>query len=347
MTRSALLLVAAAWLAMMTVVVNGQVEVTASIGIAFARRSELLAEEILHAADSAMYQAKRKGGARQQVLDMGEQRQVEHRVSLGRDLRHAPAGHQLHTEYQPIVGTVDRRIVGVEALLRWRHPTLGFIAPSTVIPLAEQSGMIVDIGLWVLKQACLDLARWAGRQCNGMTMAVNVSAFQLMSPDFAVSVGDVLRATKTNPECVTLEVTESVFVQDSQRALVVLSDLKHLGVGLALDDFGTGYSSLRYLSRFPVDIVKIDQSFVVDLARNPANRAIVNAVVDLAHTLGLTVVAEGVETVDQFHEVASLGCDACQGYYFARPMSADALDATMSHRVAGLNPRLPRLSSAA
>ena len=317
----------------------GQVETTASIGIALADESHHLPEDLLHSAELAMHQAKRKGGARHQIIDMGEQRLVDERVSLQRDLRQACARDELLLEFQPIVGTVDRRIIGVEALVRWLHPSRGLVSPATLVPLAEQSGAITAIGRWVLEQACQGASTSAA--VGALPVSANVSAYQLMSPNFAATVEDVLLSTDTDPGLVTLEVTESVFLQDSQRALVVLRDLKRLGVTLALDDFGTGYSSLSYLKRFPVDVVKIDRGFVADLGKDHATRAIVSSVVDLAHALGLTVVAEGVETVQQHQEVEDLGCEACQGYYFARPMSADALDALMTHRVADGNPRLP------
>lgn len=260
-----------------------------------------------------------------------------------RDLRTACERSELRLEYQPIVSAIDGRIIGVEALVRWSHPTRGLVPPGTLIPLAEQSGCIDEIGRWVLDQACRDQRRWRGTE--ELKVSVNVSAHQLMSHDFAATVEDVLRATGTPPEVVTLEVTESVFLQDSERALVVLNDLKRLGLTLALDDFGTGYSSLSYLRRFPVDVVKIDRTFVAELGGDQASLAIVSAVVDLAHALGLTVVAEGVETPGQHREVAALGCDACQGYHFARPMPADEMDALMLDGVANGNPRLPALTA--
>jgi EAL domain-containing protein (putative c-di-GMP-specific phosphodiesterase class I) len=221
------------------------------------------------------------------------------------------------------------------------------VSPSTLIPLAEQAGLITEIGQWVLEQSCRDLRSWRDHHpTDDIAVSVNVSAHQLMSADFTASVEDVLLTTGTDPELVTLEVTESVFVRDSRHALLVLNDLKQLGVNLALDDFGTGYSSLNYLNRFPVDIVKIDQGFIADLGRDRSSHAIVSAVVTLAHALSLTVAAEGVETARQHHDVAALGCDACQGYYFARPMRAEAFDALMGQRAAGGNPRLPLLAPA-
>jgi diguanylate cyclase (GGDEF)-like protein len=318
------------------------VNTTASIGIALTGRGDHLPEEVLHDADLAMYQAKRKGGARHQLIDLGEQRLVEQRASLQRDLRGACRGGELRMEYQPIVQTADGRIVGVEALLRWAHPSRGLVSPATLIPLAEQAGLITEIGRWVLEQACRDLRGWRDRHhTDDLAISVNVSAHQLMSADFTATVEDVLLTTDTAPELVTLELTENVFVRDSQRALLVLNDLKRLGVMLALDDFGTGYSSLSYLNRFPVDIVKIDQGFVANMGHDRSSHAIVSAVVALAHALSLTVAAEGVETVRQHDDVAALGCDACQGHYFARPMPAETFDALMGHRVAGGNPRLP------
>ncbi len=309
---------------------GAELDITASVGIAFSGRGDQLSEQILEDADTAMYQAKRKGRGRHQIVDLREQDLAAERAGLLRDLGGAPARGELRTEYQPIVETCDGRVTGVEALVRWAHPSRGLVMPASLVPLAEQAGLITEIGQWVLAKACPDWQRWRNvPQTDDLTLSVNVSAHQLMSPAYAASVEAVLSATDTDPRLVTLEVTESVFVQDSDRALVVLGELKNLGVRLALDDFGTGYSSLTYLKRFPIDILKIDQGFVADLEQDQASRAIVVAVVDLAHTLGMTVVAEGVETAEQHKELASLGCDACQGYYFARPMSAGDVDALM------------------
>ncbi|MEA2826030.1 MAG: hypothetical protein QOG43_469 [Actinomycetota bacterium] len=227
---------------------SGEVDTSASIGIAFAGPDDFVPEELLHSADVAMYQAKRDGGDRQQVIDLREKRRVDDRVSLQRDLRRALARDELRLAYQPIVGTVNQRVVGAEALVRWTHPSRGEVSPAILIPLAEQGGCIAEIGRWVLDQACRDRHRWRGRsRADDIAISVNVSAHQLMGPDFTATVEDVLLDTHTDPPLLTLEVTEGVFLQDAQRALVVLSDLKRLGVVLALDDFGTGYSSLSYL----------------------------------------------------------------------------------------------------
>jgi diguanylate cyclase (GGDEF)-like protein len=318
------------------------VTVTASVGIAFSGRGDQLSEQLLQDADTAMYQAKRKGGARHQIVDLRELDRAAERTTLEHDLGGASTREEFRTDYQPIVGTSDGRITSAEALLRWDHPSHGPVAPTTFIPLAEQSGLITEMGRWVLEQACRDRLRWhQPDQRNDLKISVNVSTHQLMAPDFTETVEAVLSDTGTDPELVTLEMTESVFVQDTERALLVLNDLKDLGVTVALDDFGTGYSSLTYLKQFPIDVVKIDQGFVADLERDRASYFIVFAIVELAHLLGMTVVAEGVETVEQHHQLATLGCDYCQGYYFAHPMSADDLQSLMQESVAGGLAQLP------
>jgi diguanylate cyclase (GGDEF)-like protein len=325
-----------------------EIEITASVGIAFSGPGERLSQQLLLDADTAMYQAKRKGGSQHQIIDLREQHLADQRASLEQDLHGAAARGELRTEYQPIVNTLDGRITGVEALVRWAHPSRGLVPATVLVPLAEHSRVITEIGLWVLERACLDRRGWqSSRQSGEPMISVNVSAHQLMSPDFAATVAAVLSETDTDPKLVTLEVTESVFVQDSERAFIVLSELKSLGVRLALDDFGTGYSSLNYLKRFPIDTVKIDRAFVADLADDPASHAIVLAVVELAHALGMTVVAEGVETVEQHKHLLALGCDSCQGYYFARPMPAEDLGTLIRRGVDGGIVHLPALATAA
>ncbi len=319
-----------------------EVTISASIGIAYSDSADSNAEQLLHEADMAMYQAKNKGGGHQQLFDPREQLVSDRQAGLERDLHQAREKTQLHLEYQPIVATDDGELIGFEALLRWRHPTRGLIPPSTLIPLAEQSHLINDIGHWVLDRAWADRDRWQHLWgTDSLSMAVNVSARQLMSRGFTADVAAVLRATDTDPALLTLEITEGVFIQDSERALVVLRDLKDLGVRLALDDFGTGYSSLTYLQRFAVDIIKIDQTFIADLQADRASYAIVEAVVNLAHNLGMMVVAEGVETAEQHREVLELGCDACQGYYFARPMPAPDIQNLLPQRNGHGIPYLP------
>ncbi len=305
-----------------------QLNVSASIGIAFSGRGDQLSEHILDDADAAMYQAKRSGGGHHQVVDLRELHLADERSSLEQDLNGAATRGELHSLYQPIVASGDGRIGGFEALLRWDHPTRGIVMPSLLIPIAERSGRIFELGGWMLDEACAERRHWHDLDpAARLTISVNVSAQQLMAQDFASLVARVLEAYDTDPRLLTLEITESVFVEDAERALIVMGELKQLGVALALDDFGTGYSSLSYLKQFPIDIVKIDKAFIDDLQSDPASGAIVFAVIELAHHLGMTVVAEGVETREQHQQLTSLNCDFCQGYYFARPMSAHDADA--------------------
>jgi diguanylate cyclase (GGDEF)-like protein len=318
------------------------VAVTASVGIAFSGRGDQLSEQLLQDADTAMYQAKRQGGARHQIVDLRELDRAAERTTLEHDLGSASKRGELRTAYQPILETSDGRIASVEALLRWDHPSHGGVIPTTFIPLAEQSGVITEMGRWVLEEACRDRLHWRSPgERYDLMISINVSAHQLMAPDFTATVGSVLSGTGTDPELVTLEMTENVFVQDTDRALLVLTDLKDLGVKLALDDFGTGYSSLTYLKQFPIDVVKIDQGFIADLESDRASYFIVFAIIELAHLLGMTVVAEGVETVEQHQRLATLGCDFCQGFYFARPMSADDFQILIREPVDGGTTRLP------
>jgi EAL domain-containing protein (putative c-di-GMP-specific phosphodiesterase class I) len=243
--------------------------------------------------------------------------------------------------YQPKISLRSGRVTGVEALLRWTHPARGPVSPTVFIPFAEQSGQISELGHWVLEQACGDRQHWQQHSATDICMSVNVSAHQLMSAGFAQTVRTVLTSTATDPARLTLEVTETVFVRDEERALIVLGDLKDIGIKLALDDFGTEYSSLGYLAALPIDTIKVDQTFIAKLGDQPASQAIVSAIMRLAHSLGMTVVSEGVETARQHQTVTQLGSDWCQGFYFAKPMSASDVDALIHHQADGTGPHLP------
>ena len=306
---------------------SGEVNVTASIGVAFTGDGAQAPEDLIRDADLAMYHCKRRHAGRRQVFDLGELHLGEGHAGLEQALPGAAGRGELHLVYQPIVHAANRRVVGVEALLRWTHPHRGEVSPNVVIPLAEQSGEIIDIGRWVLEQAWTERQHWSADDASGLAMSVNVSGHQFMSSGFAAMVANVIGAGTVDPGLLTLEVTENVFVRDGERALVVVSDLKQLGVQIALDHFGTGYSSLSYLMQCRVDTVKVDQTIIAKLADNSTNRAIVTAIIQLAHGLGMTVVSEGVETLGQQRELAELGSDACQGFYFAHPMGAASLNA--------------------
>ena len=310
-----------------------EVSISASAGIAFAGPgSGLLPERLLHDADIAMYQAKRKGGHRHQILDLRASRYDQDRHELAAELAGAVRRGELRLDYQPIVSTLDGHLVGAEALIRWDHATRGVIPPVVVIPLAEASGAMADIGRWVLETACTDCRRW-GLVSTGAVIgvSVNVSAVQLMEPNFAAMVASVLERTSVTPERVTLEITEGVLLQDSTQAAAILSELRTLGVRIALDDFGTGHSPLTYLRALPVDVLKIEQGFVSGLPHDVSTHAIVTKVIELAHLLDMAVVSEGVETIEQRASLSALGSEYCQGFYFAPPMSATAVEALLHH----------------
>ncbi len=300
-----------------------ELSISASVGMAYAGPGDEISDELVDQADTAMYQAKRKGGAGHQIIDLREALHADERNNLERDLHVAFAEEQLTVAYQPIVRSMDGLITGVEALLRWQHPARGDIPPPLMVEIAEQTNLICDIGAWVLERSCRDRARWLETHPHApLDLAVNVSIRQLMSSDIGAVVTRVLDETGMDPASLVLEMTENVFIEDSERAMTILADLDELGVRLALDDFGTGYSSLSYLRRLPVDMVKIDQGFIADIGNAPSGGAIVAAVTNLAHVLGLTVTAEGVETEVQRDEVRAIGCESAQGYFYARPMPA-------------------------
>jgi diguanylate cyclase (GGDEF)-like protein len=320
------------------------VKITASIGVAVTGHDSHGAEALLHDADFSMYRNKRGRAGGHGGFDLRDLNLAGYQAGLARGLPGALDRDELHVAYQPIVDAVNGRLSGVEALLRWTHPDRGAVAPSVFIPFAEQSGQILELGKWVLQQACSDHQRWQHGRTEDIAMAVNVSPYQFMSAGFTDSVATVLDTTSTKPELMTLEVTESVLFRDQQRALVVLDQLTDLGVNLALDDFGTGYSSLGYLNRLPINTLKIDRTFIASLGHRPEAQKIVSAIIQLAHSLGMTAVSEGVETTEQHHQVVTLGCDSCQGFYFARPMPAADLDRLLQSQDAVANPRLPILT---
>ena len=319
------------------------IEITASgsIGIAFTGQGTDSPEELLLNADLAMYQSKRDRISNRDVLDLRKLHLSGHQAGLARGLSGAIGRDELHLDYQPIVESSDGRVTGVEALLRWTHPSRGPISPAIFIPFAEQSGEIIELGRWALEQACADRQVWQRHSSAEIAMSVNVSVHQFMAAGLAQTVATVLADTSTSPSLLTLEVTESVFVRDERRALIVLDELKVIGVKLALDDFGTGYSSLSYLSTMPIDAIKVDQSFVAKLTGQPRSREIVKAIIGLAHGLGMGIIAEGVETAQQHHELTQLGSDECQGFYFAKPMLATVLDALIRIQADGSSAHLP------
>ena len=315
---------------------GAEIAVSASVGVAFAGPGTEISDQLVAEADVAMYQAKRMGGARHQSIDLREAlKSIEHN-GLEADLRSAFATGKLDVAYQPIVRTSDGHVTGVEALLRWTDPDRGHVSTVSIVDVAERSGLINEIGAWVLERSCHDRSRWLRRRPDApLDVAVNISARQVVTLEFAATVESVLAATGMDPAALILEITEYVLLEDNERAWKVLGDLKDLGIRLALDDFGTGYSSLSYLRRLPIDIVKIDQGFISDIGHAPAGPAIASAVTNLAHVLGLTVTAEGVETQEQRDAVSAMGCDAAQGFFYARPMPASAIRAQLGALATG------------
>ena len=319
------------------------VSLTASVGVAFAGPGTQISDELVGAADAAMYAAKRLGGKSHQILDLRETVQPRGAVTtMERDLRTAVAHGDLDVAYQPIVRSGDGVMTGVEALVRWSHAERGRVPATSIVGAAERTGLIGEIGMWVLERSARDRSAWLARHPDAsIELSVNVSARQLMTAGYVDEVTRVLAATGLDPGALVLEVTETLFLEDSQRAVAVLADLRLLGVRLALDDFGTGYSSLSYLQRFPIDIVKIDRCFIGGVEVSGKGRAIVEAVTTMAHVLGLAVTAEGVETRSERDAVNAVGCDQAQGYFYARPMTAAAIGAHLDAMTAGEGVHLP------
>ena len=303
-----------------------------SIGLATSAMCAESGISLLRASDLAMYAAKTGGKGRCEVFSAGHHAAHLERATVRAELTEALDGDQFELHYQPIVDVSSQVIVGFEALLRWRHPERGLISPLQFIPLAEETGLIVPIGRWVLQEATKQAAAWQNRSPLGrLRMSVNVSVRQFQHPDLVNDVAEALCASGLDPKLLTLEITESLFAQDTEETTRKIELLKGLGVRLALDDFGTGYSSLSYLRRFPIDTLKIDKSFVDSVANSPEGYAVVAAITQLSQTLRLEVVAEGMENGDQVEALRGLGCPLGQGYHFSRPLVAgDAVKALLT-----------------
>jgi diguanylate cyclase (GGDEF)-like protein len=291
----------------------GEVVVSASIGISLSGRRADTATRLLRDADTAMYRAKERGGAGHHVFDHALHDRAVGRLRLEGALRRALEREELQVAYQPQIELSTGEPVAVEALVRWDHPARGVVPPAQFVPLAEETGLIIPIGAWVLERACADLVP------HDLAVSVNLSGRQLAQRDLIPTVQQILRATGLPPERLCLEVTESVLIDDTDAAHAALVALRDLGVRLSIDDFGTGWSSLSYLKRFPFDELKIDQSFVTGLGATDSDEAIVAATIDMAHALGLVVAAEGVEGEEQLRVLTRLGCDRAQGFHIARP----------------------------
>jgi diguanylate cyclase (GGDEF)-like protein len=301
-------------------------KVAASVGIAYLSPGDQV-DDLMRNADVAMYAAKAAGRGQARTFAPIMHTAIVERIDLERDLRHAAERGELVLLYQPLVALSTGLCSGVEALVRWQHPTRGLLPPSDFINLAEETGAIVPIGTWVLHEACRQASMWRNHAGTHLTVSVNLSPVQISDPGIVEAVVHALDAAGLAPTSLVLEITEALMLTDTEFVQHRLEELKALGVGLAIDDFGTGYSSLEYLRRLPVDILKIDKSFIDRITDGPRDLALVGAIITLAHTLGLTSVAEGVESPEQVAALGQLGCNLVQGFVYSRPLAAAAVSA--------------------
>ena len=299
------------------------VTVSASIGITFSTNNYQSSDQIIRDADIAMYKAKSRGKAQYAVFDSSLHRHVAEQLQLEQELRRALGQGQLTLEYQPICTLRDRMLTGFEALVRWNHPERGLLEPASFIPVAEETGLIVPLGNWVLGEACRQMHEWRSiRNGSNLNMSVNVSSLQLTHPDFVSQVGRALQAAEMRPSQLTLEVTESVLMNGIENAFTTLNALRQMGVTLSIDDFGTGYSSLSYLATLPIDALKIDRSFIDRMSREAEGSEIVKAIFKLGQALSKQVYAEGIETGAQLAQLQDMGCEFGQGFLLSRPVNA-------------------------
>ena len=311
---------------------------TPSLGLTLFCGHDAALDELLKQADLAMYQAKNLGRNGLRFYDPLMQAAVTQRAELEADIRQGLLFGQFELHYQPQVDA-QGQVLGAEALLRWRHPVRGMVSPAAFIPVAEETGQIVMLGSWVLEAACTQLVAWArDPTTEHLTLAVNVSSRQFRQQDFADHMLDMLDYTGANPHRLKLELTESLLVDNVEDVIAKMTALRARGVGFSLDDFGTGYSSLSYLKRLPLDQLKIDQSFVRDVLTDPNDAAIARTIVALGHSLGLAVIAEGVETREQRDFLLSSGCRTYQGYLFSRPLPEDGFAAYLQSHLSHSEP---------
>jgi len=316
-----------------------KLSLTASVGIAIGRRD--CADDLLRDADFALYDAKSAGKNRWKVYEPSVHSTIQDRLELEIDLQEALARGQFFLLYQPTFDLRSGRVIGVEALIRWRHPSRGVIEPDAFIPIADATGMIIPIGRWVLDTACRQAQAWH-RRGSPLTVSVNVSARQLEDRGFAAQVADALETTGLDPAALTLEITETTLLRDSESAAARLADLKALGVRIAIDDFGTGYSSLAYLRLFQVDALKIDRSFISGIAASSQSRALLHTLVQLGKTLGLETLGEGIEEDVQLESLRREHCDLGQGFLLARPLDPEGVERLLGSAETDRAPPPPR-----
>lgn len=305
---------------------NGlEAEISASVGIALYPDNGPDLQSLLKNADAAMYQAKQTGKNNYQFFTESMNVESQQRVQLEKDLRRALKNDELYLAYQPQIEMESGRIIGLEALLRWRHPQLGLIPPQQFIPVAESSGLIHSIGDWVMNAACSQIAEWEKRGMNGFRVAVNLSARQFRHNHLAQSIRNTLTEKNIDPTLLEIELTESAMMDDTDQANHIMHQLKDMGIHIAVDDFGMGYSSLNYLKRFPIDSLKIDSNFIREVASSEDDAAIASAIITMGHSMQLKVIAEGVETEEQMGFLKARDCDAVQGFYMSYPLPAEKI----------------------
>mgnify|MGYP002777879526 CR=1 FL=1 len=325
---------------------GNEVFCTASIGIALSHSGYEHSEDVLRDADMTMYRAKALGKARSEVFEPAIHDRAIARMQLEIDLRRALEHKEFLVVYQPIVSLNSGRVSGFEALIRWQHPQRGWVSPAEFIPVAEETGSIVPIGWWILEQVCQQLRAWQQHSVvdSRLTVNVNLSGKQLSQPDLVREVKQILHKTGLSPSSLKLEITESVLMDNVNAAVAILQQLKTLGIQLAIDDFGTGYSSLSYLHRLPIDTLKIDRSFVNNIDCDPEKIEMIRTIVSMAWNLGINVVAEGVETKKQMYQLQALRCDYGQGYFFSRPLDAEAAKSLKYFEIKSTSSRSSRRS---
>lgn len=300
-----------------------EVHISASIGISCYPNDGTDEQSLLRHADTAMYQVKEQGRNSFRFYESSMNKRTIERLSLENNLRRGLECGEFELHYQPKIAHDRTSIVGAEALLRWRHPDVGLVSPAEFIEVAEESGLIIPLGNWVLNQACKQISRWKDVLNEGFQISINISPVQFQQRDFLNVVKNTLIDNNTDPRRIQIEITERMLIEDTDRMIALLNSLREMGIEIAIDDFGTGYSSLSYLKRLPIDILKIDRSFVREMSVDDRDAGIISATITLSHHLGLRVTAEGVETKAQLDHLLEFGCDELQGYYFCAPVPAD------------------------
>jgi diguanylate cyclase (GGDEF)-like protein len=319
-----------------------------SIGIALSSLQYENSSQILRDADIAMYRAKAKGKSHYEIFNQSMYWQTIKVIELEKDLRRALQRQEFCLYYQPIISLETNKLEGFEALVRWKHPEKGFISPAEFIPLAEDSGLIVPLGDWVLEEACRQLAVWQKQfsnipGINDLRMSINVASQQFQELNFVQKIDQILLNTGLNPECIKLEITERVLIDSEEITQNNFAEIKQRKIKLSIDDFGTGYSSFSYLRRLPIDHLKIDRSFINGIALDLENLEIVRTIIKLAHILGIEAIAEGIETLEQAEKLRALGCEMAQGYYFAKPLPVDQIQSQLNEFLQGKFENVPSI----